>query len=129
MLDDKELEKIDTQEMLIAALRLIASYYNQKIEGKHSLDIPTIKEKEFQMHPYCFCEEEDCELCNTPEFFYSPYGLDITWYKHIGRSFEFTSEVELDAEKICFMVKHIITIIKMKHKLKQLGKEKENDSD
>ena len=42
----------------------------------------------FMMHPYCWCEKDDCPWCgeeHAPNFHHKPTGLMIWWYKYIGR--------------------------------------------
>lgn len=41
----------------------------------------------FMMHPYCWCEGDDCEWCsgNKPNFWHKPSGFKVWWYKYIGR--------------------------------------------
>jgi hypothetical protein len=42
----------------------------------------------FEMHPYCWCDKEDCPQCETGEqanFLYKPTGYEIRWYKYILR--------------------------------------------
>lgn len=44
----------------------------------------------FSMHPFCWCDEEDCPWCegDIPHFHHKGTGLKIRWYKYIGRSME-----------------------------------------
>lgn len=44
----------------------------------------------FMMHPFCWCEDDDCKWCSKGEanFLYKPTGCKITWYKYIGRDQE-----------------------------------------
>jgi len=49
----------------------------------------------FMMHPYCWCEEENCPWCNpkegeriAPNFYHKKSGLRVQWYKYIGRGTE-----------------------------------------
>lgn len=46
--------------------------------------------KVFTMHPYCWCERDECEYCNEtkPNFHHKASGLKIWWDKYIGRSME-----------------------------------------
>jgi len=42
----------------------------------------------FEMHPYCWCGEEDCKQCGTMEqvnFRFKPDDVEITWYKYMLR--------------------------------------------
>ena len=44
----------------------------------------------FMMHPFCWCDLDDCKWCNgdNPNFIYKPTNVKISWYKWIGRSQE-----------------------------------------
>lgn len=58
----------------------------------------------FMMHPYCWCEKEDCKWCNedrAPNFIYKPTDCQIWWYKWIGRSQEQVGELPKDWLKKC----------------------------
>lgn len=41
----------------------------------------------FMMHPFCWCDKDDCRWCakNEPNFVYKPNKTKIWWYKWIGR--------------------------------------------
>jgi hypothetical protein len=41
----------------------------------------------FMMHPYCWCEQDDCKWCSKdePNFIFKPTKCGIRWYKYIGR--------------------------------------------
>lgn len=64
----------------------------------------------FMMHPYCWCESEDCPWCedDAPNFHYKPTGLKVKWYKYIGRGEEINmavTETELaEILSICLSV-------------------------
>lgn len=50
----------------------------------------------FSMHPFCWCEEEECPWCgssNAPNFHYKPLGFKLWWYKYIGRGMEMNREI------------------------------------
>ena len=49
----------------------------------------------FMMHCFCWCEKDDCKWCNgdEPNFRYKKSGLEIKWYKWIGRSMEFNKDI------------------------------------
>ncbi len=51
----------------------------------------------FMMHPYCWCEKEDCSWCSgeEPNFYFKPTDLGVSWYKYIGRDTETTHAVTL----------------------------------
>ena len=48
----------------------------------------------FMMHPFCWCEREDCQWCNfdsghgAPNFWHKASGMRVWWYKWIGRDME-----------------------------------------
>jgi len=44
----------------------------------------------FMMHPYCWCDNEDCLWCSgdNPNFLHKASGLKVSWYKYIGRGME-----------------------------------------
>jgi hypothetical protein len=52
----------------------------------------------FMMHPYCWCDGEDCPWCskNAPNFLYKPTGYKLRWYKWIGRGEESEGELPND---------------------------------
>ena len=71
----------------------------------------------FMMHQFCWCEREDCDWCAmnnkklqhklfkkygdkkfaewgyTPNFWHKKSGLQIRWYKWIGRDMEFNKKI------------------------------------
>jgi hypothetical protein len=52
----------------------------------------------FEMHPYCWCEKDDCPQCGTGEqfnFLYKPTGYGIRWYKYMLRDAYATAEISL----------------------------------
>jgi len=39
----------------------------------------------FEVHPYCWCERDDCPQCGTgeqPNFRHKPSGYSVQWYKY-----------------------------------------------
>jgi len=44
----------------------------------------------FMLHRYCWCEKPHCNWCSgkSPNFRHKQSGLEIKWYKWIGRSME-----------------------------------------
>ena len=47
---------------------------------------------EFMMHPYCWCEKDDCPWCGpdlewqqAPNFHHKESGFKVWWYKYINR--------------------------------------------
>lgn len=77
----------------------------------------------FMMHPFCWCEKDDCGWCagigaipqllrdisNTkyneserlPNFLYKPSGFKMWWYKYIGRGEEQEGKLPKDWYKKC----------------------------
>jgi len=57
---------------------------------------------EFMMHPYCWCEKDECEWCcgDAPNFLHKPSGLSVTWYKYIGRGMIVQGPADLDVAAI-----------------------------
>lgn len=53
----------------------------------------------FMMHPYCWCEKEDCPWCREedalPNFHYKPLDLKVYWYKYIGRDMNYNKELTI----------------------------------
>jgi hypothetical protein len=65
----------------------------------------------FMMHPYCWCEQDNCAWCSgengfdnalnqgqdinrcAPNFNHKPSNLKIWWYKYIGRGMEYNRDV------------------------------------
>jgi hypothetical protein len=41
----------------------------------------------FQMHRYCWCDQENCPWCeeDAPNFHHKASGFKVWWYKYIGR--------------------------------------------
>lgn len=56
----------------------------------------------FMMHPYCWCESENCEWCegDAANFVHKPTGLSIWWYKYIGRSMRIENPNNADFVKV-----------------------------
>ena len=56
----------------------------------------TIDNDTFMMHPYCWCERDECLWCgeeSTPNFWYKPLDFKVWWYKYIGRGMEINKEL------------------------------------
>lgn len=55
----------------------------------------------FMMHPYCWCDEDDCPWCNlgAPNFHYYPKDFQVYWYKYIGRGMEANYDVARVSDK------------------------------
>ena len=57
----------------------------------------------FMMHPFCWCEREDCKWCNgnAPNFLFKPKNIKVKWYKYIGRGMEQNGEFTSDWLQQC----------------------------
>lgn len=100
-------------------LREIAEKHQQEGEWaeKYGTDIDN---EIFMMHPFCWCEKEDCPWCGeigampqllrditqaeynesdrAPNFWYKPLDFKVWWYKYIGRGVE--TNKQLTAEQL-----------------------------
>jgi len=56
----------------------------------------------FMMHPYCWCDSEECEWCNgeAPNFLHKQSGLSVHWYKWIGRSMNVKNDTGIDISTV-----------------------------
>lgn len=58
----------------------------------------------FEMHPYCWCDEESCPMCarhvvengqqTRTTFFHKPTGFRLHWYKYAMRSVDVNQQLE-----------------------------------
>lgn len=77
----------------------------------------------FKMHPFCWCERDDCGYCSgigampqlirdvtgtkyseserLPNFLYKPTGFKMWWYKYIGRGEETRGSLPPDWYEKC----------------------------
>ena len=49
----------------------------------------------FMMHPYCWCDKDDCVWCGdecAPNFHHFKSDLKIWWYKWIGRGMDYNNK-------------------------------------
>ena len=70
------------------------------------------EDDKFMMHPFCWCEKDDCPWCGgeiilelmkscgiekeeelAPNFWYKPLDFKVWWYKYIGRGVEFNKQL------------------------------------
>jgi hypothetical protein len=49
----------------------------------------------FEMHPFCWCDRKDCKMCTKdfPHFIHRKSGLEIHWYKWIGRDMRYSKNI------------------------------------
>lgn len=76
--------------LIVASLRVIAKACGDNEDYlKYGADF---ENDVFRMHPFCWCEKEDCIYCKdedpAPNFHHKESGLSVWWYKYIGRSTE-----------------------------------------
>lgn len=77
----------------------------------------------FMMHPFCWCERDDCGWCagigampqlmreignvkyneseRLPNFHFKPSNFKVWWYKYIGRGMEQKGTLPKDWLKVC----------------------------
>ena len=62
----------------------------------------------FMMHPFCWCERNDCAWCEpdkdgnvAPNFLFKPTGYKVWWYKWIGRGQEAKGKLPKDWLQKC----------------------------
>lgn len=96
-------------ELIEIGLRLIAQKFEDKENCVEKYGIE-IDNNVFSMHPYCWCEEEECEYCQginpSPNFLHKESGLSVHWYKYIGRSMEISGNVNV--EKILDIIRECL---------------------
>ena len=56
----------------------------------------------FKMHPYCWCEQYDCEYCSReePNFIHKKSGFSVSWYKYIGRGMRVAETISTKEWKV-----------------------------
>jgi len=73
---------IDDRYGYLEILRPLFDVLGCDIYGTH------VDNEVFEMHPYCWCDNEDCVQCGKGEqanFHYKPTGFTLTWYKYALR--------------------------------------------
>ena len=79
------------EQLIEVGLRLIAKKFGIKenYPEKYGADF---ENDIFSMHQFCWCENEGCKYCReenpAPNFRHKASGLQIHWYKYIGRTME-----------------------------------------
>ena len=48
----------------------------------------------FSMHPFCWCDDNECAICNSPNFYHKASGFKVDWYKYIGRGMKIEGECD-----------------------------------
>ena len=86
-------------DMLDTALRKIAVTTSKDPKLEWAEKYGTLFENDvFMMHPFCWCEQDDCPWCGAigePNFLYKPTGFMVWWYKYIGRGVEIDGAADL----------------------------------
>ena len=86
----------DEDYFVEAIVRVIAEHYGDERNWptKYGVDY---ENDVFMMHPFCWCEQEDCPWCNEdkPNFWYKPTDFKVSWYKYIGRGMEFNRQTTI----------------------------------
>lgn len=93
-------------DLLNSALVTIAD----SVDPKHAGYGVTVDNEKFEMHPYCWCESDECPWCGempAPNFRYKPTGFSVWWYKYIGRGTEVSKR--LSGKQISDMLKDCLT--------------------
>lgn len=78
-------------------------YHPNEIGGSSAYGV-TYENDVFAMHPYCWCDKDDCPWCagDAPNFLHKKTGATITWYKYIGRSMEISDGDWTEIFNECF---------------------------
>ncbi len=57
----------------------------------------TFENDEIVAHEFCWCEQDDCPFCREenpePNFRLKQTGLEVRWYKYIGRGMETNRQI------------------------------------
>lgn len=82
---------------LESAIRLIAEAFNEGGDWAEKYGVTT-ENHLFSMHPFCWCDGEDCQWCShdAPNFQWKPTGGSVWWYKYIGRGMRFSNTFPAD---------------------------------
>lgn len=80
-------ELVELTEYLVNKLKLDTGY---GLGGEFGYGVD-FENDTFMMHPYCWCEKDNCKWCNgnKPNFLYKPTDSKVWWYKWIGRGMDF----------------------------------------
>lgn len=113
ILPEGALGRMSEDDLLEAGLRAIAEEaakltpedWNMSWPGKYGINY---ENDVFMMHRYCWCEKEDCPWCyhGAPNFVHHASGLEVNWYKYIGRSMEISEA--LGALEIATIIKECL---------------------
>jgi len=59
-----------------------------------------------RLHPFCWCEEDDCGYCSgrEPNFWHKPSGIEERHYKYLGR------ETEMSIPADCTLTPHDVLV-------------------
>lgn len=103
----------ELKNLLKYAITLIISAYNEVVRDEYSTEIlENFKFDSFHVNRYCWCGEEGCESCEEPNFYFKPYDLSVSWYKHVGRSMDIDyEEQEITPTMIITMITDCVSEI------------------
>ena len=105
MKKDDLVERANIERMVSGAIKLLISIYNEVTKGKISSELEEkVIYDEFEIRPYCYCNEEGCENCENPNFFYKKNNLMVSWYKNIGRSMDINCDQEVKPSMLLNML-------------------------
>lgn len=79
------------ESLIDSMLRAVGEKYSEDKDAEWAGKYGTNYENElFAMCKFCWCEKEDCKVCNgeLPNFHYKPLDFKLSWYKYIGRGVE-----------------------------------------
>jgi hypothetical protein len=76
-----------------------APWYGGFLGGEYGYGV-NFENDVFMMHPYCWCDYDDCKWCahDAPNFEHKATGATVHWYKYIGRDME--ADPDADWRKI-----------------------------
>lgn len=102
----------DKEQSLDDFLRNLTKELTWKYDFEHSYGLGgeygygvDFKSDVFEMHPYCWCEKDDCSYCGEeerPNFIYKKGLFTVSWYKYIGRGMEVKGEYNEKIVENCF---------------------------
>ncbi len=86
----------ERDHLIDSVVRAIAEHFAPDPRQWSSKYGTAVKTEIFEMHPFCWCENDDCPWCgeqNLPNFHYKPLDFKLWWYKYIGRGMEMNREI------------------------------------
>jgi len=98
-------------DLLVEAIIRTIADHHKEYDGQWATKYGVhVDNEQFMMHPFCWCEREDCSWCREedplPNFHYKLLDFRVNWYKYIGRSMSYNKE--LNAHECAEMLKNCI---------------------